>query len=488
MGLGKILEESCRLFAQKTALIYNDIKLTYDELNRAASSLGNGLLDLGVKKGDNVAIMLPNIPEFVISYFAVQKIGGVAVTLNIMSTPYELNYLLKNSDSVVLITTTQLAQKFQDIRKDLPLCREILATGGFDEPSPFMEMVQAGPFELKAPDMGPDDPAAMIYTSGLKEKPLGAVLTQKNLSTQALLLRDICEGTEDDRALCVIPLFHAFGAATNMLSPLRIGASTVLMDQFLMDSIFKTIEKEKVTYISSVPRLFLGMFFHEGADNFDTSSLRLCITGGAAMPPDLIPHFEKKFQVKILEGYGLTEASPVCSFSRINLPQKPGSIGTPIPNVELKVFNDEGREVPRGSIGELVVRGENVMKGYYKDEQATSSVIRDGWLHTGDLALIDDDGYVFLKGLKKRLIITSGFNVYPREVETVLEMYPGVKSSRVVGKPDLMRGEIVKALVLMNDGQTIDEKALLKHCRTYLSSYKVPRRIEFVSSLADVGC
>lgn len=206
------------------------------------------------------------------------------------------------------------------------------------------------------------------------------------------------------------------------------------------------------------------------------------------MPPDLIPHFEKKFQVKILEGYGLTEASPVCSFSRINLPQKPGSIGTPIPNVELKVFNDEGREVPRGSIGELVIRGENVMKGYYKDEQATSSVIRDGWLHTGDLALIDDDGYVFLKGLKKRLIITSGFNVYPREVETVLEMYPGVKSSRVIGKPDLMRGEIVKALVILNDGQTIDEKALLKHCRTYLSSYKVPRRIEFVSSLADVGC
>jgi len=193
--------------------------------------------------------------------------------------------------------------------------------------------------------------------------------------------------------------------------------------------------------------------------------------------------FEKKFGVRLVEGYGLTEASPVCSVSRVNMEQKPGSIGIPISGVEAKVLDDDGSELPTDEVGELVIKGANVMEGYYKDEDATAEVIKNGWLYTGDLARIDKDGYIFLTGRKKRMIITSAFNVYPREVEIVLEMHPAVESSRVTGKPDLMRGEIVKALIVKKEESTVNEKEIMRHCRTYLSSYKVPREVEFVESL-----
>jgi long-chain acyl-CoA synthetase len=257
------------------------------------------------------------------------------------------------------------------------------------------------------------------------------------------------------------------------------------MDHFTLDGIFAVIEKEKVTYIAAVPRLFLGMVFHEGGDKYRTGSLKFCITGGAAMPPDFIPLFEQKFGIKILEGYGLTEASPVASFSRLDMPQKAGSIGVPIPNVEAKIVDETGRELPRGEIGELILRGENVMQGYYKDEAMTAQVIREGWLHTSDLGRMDEEGYLFLTGRKKRMIITSGFNVYPREVEIVLELHPAVGAARVVGKENLLRGEVVKALVVPAPGQKIDERELVRHCRTYLSTYKVPREIEIVAEIGE---
>ena len=216
----------------------------------------------------------------------------------------------------------------------------------------------------------------MIYTAGLTGKPLGAVLTHHNLLTQSVLLRTIAHRTEEDKdiGLAVIPFFHSFGAAVNMLAPLRIGAGVVLMERFTLDGIFAAIEKEKITYIAAVPRLFLGMLFHQGSEKYRTDSLKFCITGGAAMPPDFIPVFEKRFGVKIMEGYGLTEASPVSSFSRLDMPQKPGSIGIAIPGVEAKIVDEEGREVPRETVGELILKGDNIMKGYYKDEEMTAQV------------------------------------------------------------------------------------------------------------------
>jgi long-chain acyl-CoA synthetase len=227
------------------------------------------------------------------------------------------------------------------------------------------------------------------------------------------------------------------------------------------------------------------MTFYEKAAKYDLSSLKICVTGGSAIPPDFIPVFEKKFNVRILEGYGLTEASPACSFNRIESVAKHGSIGIPLTGIDIKIVDETGRELPRNEIGELIIRGGNVMKGYYKDEAATASVIRDGWLYTGDLGRMDEENYIFLTGLKKRMIITSGFNVYAREVENVLNMHPAVQISRVSGKQDLMRGEVVKAQIVLKEGYSPDEKEIIRHCKIYLSNYKVPREVEIVQALSN---
>ena len=483
MSLGRMLEESCHRYADNVVIIYDEKYMTYDALNRDVNALGNGLRKLGIQKGDNVAIMLPNCPEFVISYFAVQKIGAVAVTLNVLSTSYELRYLLANSNAKCLITEAPLAKRYEEIRAELPLCSHIITSSGMNADSPFWQIVEKGPNTLALPEIADDDPAVIIYTAGLTGKPLGAVLTHGNLLSQSELLRSVYHATDKDRGLAVIPLFHAFGAVANMLAAIRIGAGIVLQDRITMDAIFSTIQKERVTYIAAVPRLFLGMIFHREADQYDVSSLDFCITGGSAMPPEFIPVFEQKFNVILREGYGLTEASPVCSVGSRDVMHKPGSTGTVIPGAHAKVVNEQGNEVSRGEIGELVIKGENVMKGYYKDDEATARVIRNGWLHTSDLAKIDEDGFIFLTGRKKRMIITSGFNVYPQEVEQVLELHPAVKAAMVVGEPNLLRGEIVKALIVRNPDVTVDERDITRHCRTYLSSYKVPREVEFVESI-----
>jgi long-chain acyl-CoA synthetase len=485
MSLGKMLTESAEHYPENTAVIQGERRLTYRELNRAACALGNHLRSIGLGKGDKVSVMLPNCPEFVIAYFGIQKIGGVAVTLNVQSTPYELLHLLGNSDTQCLITQGILAKRFEEIKKELPLCRRLVTTNGPEEDSPFREIIAKGPFTEEIPELAADDPAVMIYTAGLTGKPLGAVLTHHNLLTQSVLLRTICHLDEHNTGLAVIPLFHSFGAVANMLALLRIGASVVLMDRFTLDGIFGAIEKERVTYIAAVPRLFLGMLFHTGAEKYRTDSLKFCVTGGAAMPPDFIPVFEKRFGVKIMEGYGLTEASPASSFSRLEMPQKPGSIGIPLPGVEAKIVDDRGREVPREIVGELILKGDNIMKGYYKDEEMTAQVLKDGWLYTSDLGRMDTEGYLFLTGRKKRMIITSGFNVYPREIEIVLCLHPAVQAARIVGKDDLLRGEIVKAIIVKKPGMEIEERELLKHCRTYLSSYKVPREIEFTETIGE---
>jgi long-chain acyl-CoA synthetase len=437
----------------------------------------------GVVKGDKVALVLPNVPEFFYFYFAAAKLGAVAVPLNTSSTSYELNYLLDNSDTKVLVTTEPVRRRYEEIRDKLATCKNIIIVDEPAQAAVFKKAVSSVDLNEIGEDISPDDPAAIIYTSGLTGKALGAVLTHRNLYSQSHLTQTYVKRTYKDVGLCLIPLFHSFGATVNMINVVRSGCSVVMMDRFTMDGLFGAIQKEKITYICAVPRLYLGMIFHEGAANFDISSLEVCVTGGAAMPPDFIEPFEEKFHAKIIEGYGLTEASPACSFNMLDRPQKPGSIGRALSGTEIIIVDEEGKELPRGQVGELIARGDNVMQGYYKDKKATDSVIRDGWLHTGDLGRMDEDGYIFLTGLKKRMVITSGFNVYPKEIEDILSMHPAVREVEVVGKKDLMRGEVVMARIVLKNGAAADDKEILRYCRTYLSSYKVPREVEFVEKI-----
>jgi len=475
----RMLQETTARYPENPAVIHEGKQITYEDLNQFVEALARHLQEMGVHKGDKVAIMLGNCPEFVISYFAALRLGAVAVTLNVMSTSYELQHLIENCEAKVLITADNLAKRFEAIRETLPLCRQLITTTGLKSGSSFNDIIRSGQATTDLPALKGSDPAVMIYTAGLTGKPLGAVLTYNNLATQADLLRTICHGTTKDRSLAVIPLFHSFGAAVNMLCPLCIGGAIVLMDRFTMEGIFTTIQREQVTYVTAVPRLFMGMLFHDKLKEYNLSSLRVGITGGSPMPPELFAEFEKHLGIQVLEGYGLTETSPCCIFTMPDKVQKPGSIGTVLPGVQAKVVDDAGCVAAAGIIGELLVRGDVVMQGYYKDDAATAGVMRDGWLHTGDLAHMDEEGYVFLDGVKKRMIITSGFNVYPKEVELILEMHPAIASSRVVGEKDLMRGELVKAFIMKKPGCETDEKEIIQHCRNYLSSYKVPREVVF---------
>ena len=429
--------------------------------------------------------MLPNIPEFVYCYFGALKIGAVVVTLNTSSTPSELTYLLNNSDAKLLITQASQVKKYQDAQHQLLSCHQVLPIESVNQNDAFISDTNSKHLSELSTNIDPDDPAVMVYTAGLTGKPLGAVLTHRNLCEELNMIQPIFRRGTDDVGLCLIPLFHSFGATVNMLNVIQAGCSTVMMNRLTMDGLFSNIEREKITYICAVPRLYIGMVFYEKAAKYNLSSLKICVTGGSAIPPDFIPIFEKKFNVRILEGYGLTEASPACSFNRLDAVTKPGSIGTPLPGIDIKIVDDTRRELPRNEIGEVIVWGDNVMKEYYKDEAATAAVIKEGWLYTGDLGRMDDENYIFLTGRKKRMIITSGFNVYPREVETVLNMHPAVHLSRVSGKQDLMRGELVKAEVVLKNGHCPDDKEIIRYCKIYLSNYKVPREVEFVQTIPD---
>lgn len=427
--------------------------------------------------------MLPNIPEFFYCYFGVLNTGAIVVPLNPSSTPYELTYLLNNSDSRVLITQSSRMQKYQDIKDHLLSCHQVISTDELNQSGELFDDTCGGDTTLT--DIHPEDPAVIIYTAGLTGKCMGAVLTHRNLCSQLDMIQPVFRRTPDDVGLCLIPLFHSFGATVNMLNVIHAGCSTVMIDRLSMDALFSAIEREKITYIAAVPSLYIGMILYEKAFKYNLSSLKLCVTGGSAMPPDLIPVFEEKLGVRILEGYGLTEASPACSFNRMECMAKPGSIGTPLAGIEIKIVDENGCELRRNETGELIVRGDNVMKEYYKNESATADVIKEGWLQTGDLGRMDEDNYIFLTGLKKRMIISCGFNVYPREVEMVLNMHPAIQESRVTGKKDLMRGEIVKAHILLKEGHASHEKDIIHHCKTYLSNYKVPREVEFVQNIPD---
>jgi long-chain acyl-CoA synthetase len=394
-----------------------------------------------------------------------------------------LTYLLNNSDAKILITQASQVKKFQEVRDQLLSCHQVIEIDSVNQDDALVSDTHSKFLSDLSTKIDPDDPAVMIYTAGLTGKPLGAVLTHRNLCAELNMIQPIFRRGPDDVGLCLIPLFHSFGATVNMLNVIQAGCSTVMMNRLTMDGLFSNIESEKITYICAVPGVYIGMVFYEKAVKYDLSSLKLCVTGGSAMPPNFIPVFEKKFGVRILEGYGLTEASPACSFNRIELAAKPGSIGTPLNGIDIKIVDEAGQDLPRNQVGEVIVRGGNVMQGYYKDATATASVIKDGWLYTGDLGRMDEENYIFLTGIKKRMIITSGFNVYPREVETVLNLHPAVQDSRVLGKKDLMRGELVTAQIVLRDGLHPDDKEIIRHCKVYLSPYKVPREVEFVAAV-----
>jgi long-chain acyl-CoA synthetase len=477
MNIYSWLEIHAKKRPDKVCIKTHDREITYGELSRAARSLGKALKQAGLNKDEKVILVLPNIPEFVISYMAIVGLGAAVVPVNPSYTAGELAHIIVNSDSKAIILEKNRLEAYRQILEKFPL--DIVITTG--EEGDFKQWITGQSQEIGL-DLAPDDVAVIIYSSGLTGYPMGAMLTQGNLDHNSDLLRLCMDCDETDTTLTVIPLFHSFSASVNMLSMLRLGGSIYLMNRLNFKEMDYALKEAKITAICAVPTLFFGLIHHPEVQNVDCSGVRTLIAGGSALPLEIFNAFKEKFHQEIRQGYGITEASPVCSVNRKHRPIKPKSIGQTVPGVEVMVVDEDSKPLKANKTGELLFKGANIMKGYYKYEKETAEILRDGWLYTGDLGFVDEDGYITITGYKKEMVITSGFNVYSREVEGVLNAISGVRDSAITGVPDLMRGAIIKAYIV-RENTNISEQEIKNKAHERLASYKTPRMIVFVEEI-----
>ncbi len=483
MTLGEMLERSAGQFPDKTALVYKGLRISYRELNARANKLARALVALGIKAGeDKVGILLPNCTEFVISMFGVFKSGAAVVPLNILLKGDELAYIIDHSDSKIIITGPPYDQLLSLILPKLPQLKEVISLSDEGDYLSFSEILEQESGENYKPDIGLEDIAAIYYTSGTTGLPKGAMLTHVNLLTNVVAIGNALNASRKDIPLCCVPMFHALAVTGTVLTPIFGGMTLVILDHFLPQPVLQTIQDEKVTIFVGVPTMYAILANMPNLSRYDLSSLRLCFCGGAPLTKAIVEKFESKFPAKIYEGYGLSETSPLVSVNPLHK-RKIGSIGKVVSRVEWKLVDEKGQEVPPGEVGEIIVRGMNVMKGYYKDPEATRKAIRDGWLYTGDMGRMDSEGYVYIVDRKKDMIIVGGENVYPREIEEILSTYPGVLEVAVIGIPDPVKGEIPKAFVVPKPGARLEEQKLLAFCREKLAAFKAPRSVEILDEL-----
>ena len=486
MNLAEILLESAKNQPDKIALIHKERQISYKLLNIMTDRLANGLKSLEIGKGNRVALIAPNIPEFVISFFSVLKTGATVIPVNFLFKGEELKYVLKHSQVSTVIIAAPFLPALMKIKEELPDLEKIISMG-IEPPEGIISyealIKESDPTPLLCPTED-DDVAIVLYTSGTTGKLKGAMLTHRNIYHDVKAAKEVSHRGPSDCFLVVIPLFHSFGMTVCMTLGLFCGAKLVLMERFLPKDTLEAIEKHGVTIFLAVPSIYGAMLLHSrkfSEDKFET--MELCISGGAPMPEKLLKDFEKRFGAIILEGDGPTECSPVTSFNPVHGVRKVGSVGLPLPGVEMKIFDENDCEVPDETIGEIVVRGPVVMKGYLNDREATEESMRGGWFHTGDLGKRDSDGYFYILDRKKDLIITGGMNVYPREVEEVLFTHPAVLDVAVTSKPDNLRGEVPQAFIVLKDNAEVREKEFISFCRKKLAKFKVPREVTFLESL-----
>jgi long-chain acyl-CoA synthetase len=477
LNLATLLRESANRFPDRAAVVLGDDVLRYRDLHDHAQGLAGRLRALGIARGEHVAVMMPNVPQFTIAYYGAHYAGTPVVPLNVLLVPDEIAYHLEDSDAVALIVFEEL----------LPQAR-----AGFDRVAGCRHLivVRAGEYDLgdgaapieDVPDTGPDDTAVILYTSGTTGRPKGAELTHFNLlyNAEASLVQ---APAGDVRVLLVLPLFHSFGQTVLQNATIRKSGTLVLMARFEPLGAAALIEKHKVNHFAGVPTMYFALLHHPEVQPAMLASLETCISGGAPMPVEVMQTFDRTFDVRISEGYGLSETSPLASCNPVEL-RKPGSIGVPIWGCEFRLVDAEGKVITEtGVAGEIQIKGHNIMKGYYKRPDATAAAVTDGWFSTGDIATRDDDGYYFIVDRKKDLIIRGGFNVYPREVEEVLYAHPAVAEAAVIGIPHDSHGEEIKAVVAFKPGATAAPDELIAHCKRHLAAYKYPRVVEVIDAL-----
>ncbi len=476
LNLGTVLAYSSRERPEAPVLRLGDRVLSYAELDRGARGIAASLRQRGIEPGDHVALMVPNVPEFTLAYFGVLYAGCTVVPLNVLLSAPEVAYHLRDSESKLLIAHALFGKPAAEGAGEA-------GVAVVEADSDLPQMAAADPVDSPYRTSG-DDTAVILYTSGTTGKPKGAELTHSNLLLNcSVVVPRLLPLGPDDVALATLPLFHSFGQTCIQNAMISVGGSLTLLPRFTPGDALEIMQRDRVTLFAGVPTMYFAILNLEGGESYDLSSLKYCMAGGAAMPVDVMRAFEEKYPVKILEGFGLSETSPVASFNALDKPRNPGSIGYPVWGVEMCIVDDADAEVPDGERGEICIRGHNIMKGYFRRPEATKEAIRKGWFHSGDIGVRDADGSYRIVDRKKDMIIRGGFNVYPREVEEVLYAHPAIVEAAVIGVPHESLGEEIKAVIALGPGQALEPDELIAYTRQHLAAYKYPRLIEFVSEL-----
>jgi long-chain acyl-CoA synthetase len=486
LNLAMIVREGARRHPDKTALIGGSASITYGELDERARRFAAVLRAQGVMRCDHVALMVPNVIAFSVAYYGCAYAGCPIVPLNILLAPEEVTYHLDDSDARLLVAHATLVDRAVPGFNDAE-CEHLIVCGARGKHRNAVDFDEAirdtDPID-DLPDTRPDDTAVLLYTSGTTGRSKGAELSHFNMFYNAELASQLHGTDASTIALAVLPLFHSFGQTVIQNGTLRRGGTVVLLPRFEPKAAMTAIENERVSFFAGVPTMYFALLHHPEADEHDLSSLRFCASGGAPMPVEVMRAFDERHGTNIIEGYGLSETSPVASLNVMDRPKKPGSIGTPIWGVAFKLIDDDGRTIEEtGTPGEICIKGHNVMKGYYKRPDDTADALRDGWFRSGDVATRDDDGYYFIVDRKKDMIIRGGYNVYPREVEEVLYEHPSVREAAVIGVADERLGEEVKAVIALKPGTTATEEEIVAHCREHVAAYKYPRSVDIVDEL-----
>jgi len=509
LNLASIVSHHARLAPHKEAIVWNDVRLTYGELDKLSNRVANALVEMGIGHGDKVALNCPNLPFFPVVYYGIMKAGAVVVPLCVLFTPREIIYHLRDSEAKAVLvfegtpelpTGVSTKAAFDEVET----CEHLIVmTKDLMSPSPFpghktlTQITYDRSEEFDTYPTKPEDTCAILYTSGTTGQPKGAELTHFNLWSNVvtgwgihLPVLDFTDG-EQKTVLVTLPLFHTTGQTVQMNTNLYGGNRVVLLPRFEPKSTLDAMLREKVNFWVGVPTMYWALLEYVDQTGYDISriadTMNVCTSGGAPMPVEVMKAFEEKFKVRVMEGYGLSETSPLATFNHFEKPSKPGTVGQAIFGVDVRCVDDDDREVPRGTRGEVVIRGTNVMKGYYKRPEATEKAFTNGWFHTGDIGTMDDEGYLSIVDRMKDMILRGGYNIYPRELEEVIITHPAISLCAVIGVPDDRMGEEVKAYLVLKQGAELTIEEFIAWCKTQFAANKYPRYVEIRDSLPIGG-
>jgi long-chain acyl-CoA synthetase len=465
------------------AIRFKDQTVTFAQLKRRVDSLAAGLSRAGLKPGDVCVLMMPNSIHWVTVYYSLAKLGSVVLPVNFLYRAGEIRHIFRDSGARAFIGHTAYLEEARKVMSGLPEMDIRVVDAGHAAGFTPLEAMFVDQDTSPAYPAQDDEPLAMIYTSGTTGAPKGAVLTHKNLASNAMTVADMRHPSPEDVVLGVLPFFHIYGQTSILNASIYLGLTVRLWVHFEAQEVFEAIEEERESILIAVPTAFNRLAEMAEKKPPRRSSLRFCVSGGASLPVEVLRRFESLFQTTIYEGYGLTECSPVCVENPYGRPTRPGSIGVPIPGFEARVVDERDSDVERGEVGELIVRGPGVMKGYLHQPEATGETLRGGWLHTGDLARQDEEGYLYIVDRKKDMVIRGGYNVYPREVEEVLYTHPAVSEAAVLGVPHPDLGEEVAALVVLRPGTNATSEEIRAFVKERVAPYKYPRLLKLVKEL-----